>query len=65
MLRGLRKRNEDRGAALIWIAGMLVVLLSMAAFATDLGWILLWNSRLQAAADSAALAGVVNLPGFR
>ncbi|HEX9865817.1 MAG TPA: pilus assembly protein TadG-related protein [Acidimicrobiia bacterium] len=64
MLKGLRKRNEDRGAALIWIAGMLVVLLSMAAFATDLGWILLWNSRLQAAADSAALAGVVNLPGF-
>jgi hypothetical protein len=64
MLKRLRRhRNEERGAALIWIAGTLVILLSMAAFATDLGWILLWNSRLQAAADAAALAGVVNLPG--
>ncbi|HSO50026.1 MAG TPA: pilus assembly protein TadG-related protein, partial [Acidimicrobiia bacterium] len=64
MLKRLRQRRDDRGAALIWIAGTLVILLSMAAFATDLGWILLWNARLQAAADSAALAGVVNLPGF-
>jgi len=64
MIRRLRRRGDDRGAALIWIAGTLVILLSMAAFATDLGWILLWNSRLQAAADAAALAGVVNLPGF-
>ncbi len=64
MLKRLRRhREEERGAALIWIAGTLVVLLSMAACATDLGWILLWNSRLQAAADAAALAGVVNLPG--
>lgn len=64
MIRRMRRRKDDRGAALIWIAGTLVVLLSMAAFATDLGWILLWNARLQAAADAAALAGVVNLPGF-
>ncbi len=64
MLKRLKRhRHEERGAALIWIAGTLVVLLSMAAFATDLGWILLWNSRLQAAADAAARAGVVNLPG--
>lgn len=64
MIRIFRRRKEERGAALIWIAGMLVILLSMAAFATDLGWILLWNARLQAAADAAALAGVVNLPAF-
>ncbi|MGH8916062.1 MAG: pilus assembly protein TadG-related protein, partial [Acidimicrobiia bacterium] len=65
MLKRFRRRRErERGAALIWIAGTLVILLSMAAFATDLGWILLWNARLQAAADAAALAGVVNLPGF-
>jgi hypothetical protein len=65
-MSGWRDRWDDlqRGAALVWIAGTLVVLLTMAAFATDLGWILLWNARLQAAADSAALAGVVNLPGF-
>ncbi len=64
MIKRLRRSHDtERGAALVWIAGTLVVLLSMAAFATDLGWILLWNSRLQAAADAAALAGVVNLPG--
>ena len=65
-MRWLRRKIEEaeRGAALVWIAGSLVVLLTTAAFATDLGWILLWNSRLQAAADAAALAGVVNLPGF-
>jgi hypothetical protein len=42
----------------------MVALLGMAALAVDLGWIYLNGSRLQAAADAAALAGVVNLPGF-
>jgi hypothetical protein len=55
---------EDRGAALVWVAGILTVLLTVSAFAVDLGWVYLHNSRLQAAADAAALAGVVNLPGF-
>jgi len=62
-LRKLIKQGE-KGAALVWVAGSLVVLLSMAALATDLGWILLSNSRLQSAADAASLAGVVNLPSF-
>jgi hypothetical protein len=35
----------------------------MAAFAVDLGWIYLNGTRVQRAADSAALAGVVYLPG--
>lgn len=56
-------RNE-KGAALVWIAGSLVTLLAASAFAVDLGWIYLNNSRLQSAADASALAGVVNLPGF-
>lgn len=55
-------RDTERGAALVWVAGSMIVLLTMAAFATDLGWILLNNSKLQSAADAAALAGVVNLP---
>jgi hypothetical protein len=55
---------SERGAALVWVAGTLVILLTTTALATDLGWILLRNSQLQSAADSAALAGVVNLPGF-
>ena len=41
---------------------MLVLLLGASAFAVDLGWIFLNGSRLQRAADSASLAGVVNLP---
>ena len=64
-MKWLRKRfRDEKGAALIWMAGSLVTLLAASAFAVDLGWIYLNNSRLQAAADSAALAGVVNLPGF-
>lgn len=57
-------RERESGAALLWVAGALTVLLTMAAFAVDLGWIYLNSSRLQAAADAAALAGVVHLPGF-
>ena len=64
-MRKLRSRlREDKGAALVWVAGSLVTLLAASAFAVDLGWIYLNNSRLQSAADAAALAGVVNLPGF-
>lgn len=57
-----KSRKEEKGAALVWVAGMFVVLLTVSAFAVDLGWLYLNNSRLQAAADSAALAGVINLP---
>ena len=64
-MRRIRERfREDAGAALFWVAGLLTVLLTTSAFAVDLGWVYLHNSRLQAAADAAALAGVVNLPGF-
>jgi hypothetical protein len=43
---------------------ILFLLLAMAGFGTDLGWIYLNSVRTQNAADAAALAGVVNLPGF-
>jgi hypothetical protein len=52
----------ERGVVLLWVAGMLVALLGVSAFAVDLGWLYLNTSRLQKAADAAALAGVVNLP---
>lgn len=55
--------DEDTGAALPIIASMFVVLLGLSAFAIDLGWIYLSSSRVQRAVDSAALAGVVFLPG--
>ncbi len=55
---------DDRGAVLVWVAGSLVTLMLAAALSIDLGWLYLNQTRLGAAADSAALAGVVNLPGF-
>ncbi|MGF1616972.1 MAG: pilus assembly protein TadG-related protein [Acidimicrobiia bacterium] len=57
-----RIRKEDKGVSLPLVAGMFVVLLGMAAFAIDLGWLYLNGTRLQRAADSSALAGVVFLP---
>lgn len=55
-------RNEDGGFTLPFIAATLVLLLGMSAFAVDLGWFYLNGSRIQRAADSSALAGVVFLP---
>jgi hypothetical protein len=42
---------------------IIVLLLGMSAFAVDLGWLYLSGARVQRAADSASLAGVVFLPG--
>jgi hypothetical protein len=59
--------NRDRfrsqsGLVLVWMAMMLLVLLGMAGFAVDLGSWYLRSSKLQRAADAAALAGVVWMP---
>ncbi len=56
--------RKDEGLALVWLALTLVLLIGMAGFGTDLGWLFLNTSRAQKAVDAAALAGVVNLPGF-
>ena len=51
--------GEQRGAILPIMALLLVVLLGVAGFAVDLGWIF-WNSiEIQHGADAAALGGVV------
>lgn len=63
-IRSRLRGESESGAALPMVAGMLVALMGLAAFAVDLGWIYLNTSRLQRAADAAALAGVVHLPGF-
>ncbi|MGB8361502.1 MAG: Tad domain-containing protein, partial [Acidimicrobiia bacterium] len=57
-----RFRDEDDGFSLPFIASTLVLLLAISAFAIDLGWFFLNSTRLQRAADSSALAGVVFLP---
>jgi len=41
---------------------ILVVLIGMAAFATDLGWMYVNSARVQRAAEAAALSAVVELP---
>lgn len=55
-------KRDDTGATLPLVSLLLVVLLGMAGFATDLGWFYLNTSRVQRAADAAALAGVIHMP---
>jgi hypothetical protein len=57
-----KHRDNDRGAALALVAGSMFLLLGMAAFGTDLAWFYLNASRVQRAADAAALGGVVWMP---
>ena len=61
---GRRLRRGEEGISLIWLAMTLLLLIGMAGFGTDLGWIYLSTARAQKAVDAAVLAGVVNLPGF-
>ena len=58
-----RLRRDERGLVLVWMAMLLVVLLGMAGFSVDLGFWYLRSAKLQRAADAAALAGVVWMPG--
>ncbi|HET9202535.1 MAG TPA: TadE/TadG family type IV pilus assembly protein [Acidimicrobiia bacterium] len=58
-----RARAQDRGAAMVLVAMSIVLLMGMAAFGSDLAWYYLNASRVQRAADAAALGGVVWLPG--
>ena len=57
-----RSREKDKGTAMVLVAMSMVLLLGMAAFGTDLAWFYLNASRVQRAADAAALGGVVWLP---
>jgi len=52
----------ERGATLVLSAMVLVVVIGMAGFAVDLGWLFLKSTETQKAAESAALAGVVHMP---
>ena len=65
MIRKFRELKErDSGVAMVWLATTVVLLLGTAGFAVDLGWLYLNASRVQRTADSAAMAGVIHLPGF-
>src|ERR1700682_3275944 len=56
-------RREQSGQTLVIVALMVVVLLGFTGLVTDVAWYEVNLMRIQRAADAAALAGVVYLPG--
>lgn len=64
LIHQIRERlpQRERGAVLILGAAVMTVLIGMAGFAIDFGW-LYWNGiKIQHGADAAALAGVIYEP---
>lgn len=57
-----RSSLNDKGVSLPLVALSITVLIGLAAMATDLGWMYTNASRVQRAADAAALAGVIHMP---
>ena len=57
------RERRPRGQVLVLFALLLTFLLGTAAFVVDLAWIWVNELKVQRAADAAALAGVVFLPG--
>lgn len=53
--------NRQKGSVLVLVAVSITLFFLMLAFALDYGWMILARSELQAAADSAALAGAAKL----
>ena len=54
--------KSEKGAILPFVALVLLLLLGLASFAVDLGWFYLNSTRIQRAAESSALAGVIHMP---
>src|SRR3989442_11457457 len=59
----MRLSSDDRGQTLVVVALLLTMLLGFVGLAVDVAWYELNLIRMQRAADAAALAGVVYLPG--
>lgn len=55
-------QRGEQGVAIILAAAVAVVLMGMAGFAVDLGWLYSQRTEAQKAAEAAALAGVVHMP---
>ena len=58
-----RRENRSRGQVLVIFAGAAFVLFALSALVIDVSWYWANTLRVQRAADAAALAGVVSLPG--
>lgn len=57
-----QESGSERGATLVLASAVLIVLIGMAGFAVDLGWLYSQRTEATKAAESAALAGVVHMP---
>ena len=58
-----RRREAQRGQVVVLFAGAILALIALCAVVIDVAWYWTNNLRMQRAADAAALAGVVWLPG--
>lgn len=56
-------RRPERGQALVMFILMSLVMIGAVAIVTDISWVWYGQQRMQRAADAAALAGAVYLPG--
>lgn len=61
LLRPSAESTGERGAAVIYVAILLVVLLGVTALAVDVGYMMVVRNQLQNAADAAALAAARKL----
>jgi Flp pilus assembly protein TadG len=61
MKRDFSKLANDRGVTAVIVALMFVLILSLAALAVDVGYMMMAKNQLQNAADAAALAGARKL----
>ncbi len=57
------RRNGSRGQVAVIFAGAMLLFVLLCAIVIDLSWYWSGNLKMQRAADAAALAGVVYLPG--
>ena len=61
--RRTTRTARERGQVLVIFAGAMIALVALCAVVVDVAWYWTSNLRMQRAADAAALAGVVWLPG--
>ncbi len=60
----LAKLKDEGGTTLVLVASLMVVMIGMVGFSADLGWLYYQQTNARKAAESAALAGVVNMPSI-
>lgn len=63
-MSGFRRRAQERGAAILLVAGSVVVLVGMTAFAVDIGRAMVVRGELQNVADASALAGASRIGNY-